>query len=68
MERKKSSKNFFMSSEAKRVITLGSKGIRQEPINLGTSPMMIYKMTPSITISGRNVWIFNLLKQLIKIQ
>ena len=48
MERKKSSKNFFMSSEAKRVITLGSTGIRQEPIHLGTSPMMIYKMTPSV--------------------
>ena len=29
----------------------GSKGIRQRPINLCTSPMMIQKITPSIDYS-----------------
>ena len=42
----------------------GSKGIRQWPINLSTSPMIIHK----ITISGWNVWTINLMNQPINIE
>ncbi len=47
----------------------GSNSIRQWPINLFTTPMMIHKITPSkIAIIGWNVWTFNSINQSIKNQ
>ncbi len=49
--------------------TQGSKGIRQWTINCCTSRMMLHTITPfAIKISSWNVWTFNLINQLIKIQ
>ena len=47
----------------------GSKRIRQWPIDWCTSPMMIHKIASSVDYNyGWNVWILNIMNQLIKIQ